>query len=676
MKKHNRILMKITAAALCLLFLLLPLGACAKKGDDFAQNGFSSVAIDEKGKLHAEVSFGADILAAHKGEKVALYELLPGEGVEVLSSREPLAEKKISPELYFRVSPDKSGRSRLYSSFYLGFSNGEFFSLEGHRVQFVLGAKRDPLTALNQSLAKGLYLSSPANAASLGCGHAMVKVGLGELFFSPDTEFSTGIGSFSVSSAALARLDEEISKATGVGIRVSLMIVPGVELSPLRDAAVLDFLCERYSHGAYGTISNLYIGASTLCSPSDAARLAGFAYLALTSRVANGGVFVACGEKSISATTEFFAKVRESVAASGEFPWSASVSLGELSGKPWESTDPDVMSIQAVRPLTEAIFVGARVKGAPASISVYDVKISAEDEALQAASLAYIYRVARNTSVTALYYGVERSDEFGLCASDGRARAVCAVYEDMDAVLSYESEMLCRRVMGDAWDEIKTVPNATVEVGGVANLGDNGFKTKPLFDFSEGESFGFSSINGLMTPECRTSSAWNGEVLYTWLQADGKDADAGVNVMIPNTERLQKATALSVRVLLQIPNVEHANLTLRLTGVTPTGAPIRYESTLEVAAGAWQTATFSVANFTSELAPHSCCNLSLVSDTAPAVAPGEDTAYVFWLHDISLFKPAMNLDSLWVVGSIVLGLAVGAGIVVLLVRVLPRRRKR
>ena len=671
-----RFYIKAVALILCLVLLAVPMTSCKQEQEDlFTQNGFSSIAVDAEGNLHADASFNSDFRNAHKGETVGIYELLPGEPLSALNERAPLAEAKVDTNLSFVVPPDASGRSRLYSTYFLKFSGGELFSDTGFRVQKALGGERDPLTELNLSLPKGLYATSFSDAAELGCGHAMVKIGMSELLLSPNTEIATGLGSYSVSSSALSRLDREILAATGAGLRVSLMVGYGAELSYARDAAILDFLSARYTAGANGRISAIYLDFSSAATPADVSRLSGYPYLALTSRVSNGSVFVVSRLPSVSDAAAFFGKVQEEILREGSFPWSASVSLGTVESAPWKNTDKDAMTVQNLPALATAISVGTRVPAAPASLSVCDVKISAKDENLQAAALAYLYRKALLANVSFVYYGSHQSADFGLRRADGQARIAYTVFSEVDGTFSYRSEKLCRILMEDVWEEIADAPNALIETGGAVHLGEHPSDAKMMFDFSDGNPRGFSAIGGLTAPECHLSESFGSDALYTWLEPDREGADTGVHVVIPNTTVLQRATSLSVRVLLQIPGAEKTTLKLRLTGMAPTGAPVQYEEKIEVVTGQWQTATFSVSAFASSLAPHSPCNLTLVSDDAP-FTEGADNAYVLWLKDIGICYPEKDLNTVRLFAVIALGVGIGGGCALLLTYLISRRRRR
>ena len=77
---------KLLCLLFCLCLLLSCLPACQSEGEEAVENGISSVRLTEKKRVELTVRVSGDLLRAHKKQTLCLYELLPGEGISVISS--------------------------------------------------------------------------------------------------------------------------------------------------------------------------------------------------------------------------------------------------------------------------------------------------------------------------------------------------------------------------------------------------------------------------------------------------------------------------------------------------------------------------------------------------------------------------------------------------------------
>ena len=95
-------LKKSLLVLLALTFCVCLLPSCTKKTDPLAKSGFSSLMLDEKNRVNAEIVLDSRTLQAHTGQRAFLYERLPDEEITAITSRDPLGSAKVASSLDFR----------------------------------------------------------------------------------------------------------------------------------------------------------------------------------------------------------------------------------------------------------------------------------------------------------------------------------------------------------------------------------------------------------------------------------------------------------------------------------------------------------------------------------------------------------------------------------------------
>ena len=156
-----------------------------------------------------------------------------------------------------------------------------------------------------------------------------------------------------------------------------------------------------------------------------------------------------------------------------------------------------------------------------------------------------------------------------------------------------------------------------------------------------------------------------------------KYTGVGLGRIFDSSADMKNTLSLSARMLLQGTADESPILRLRLWGTDRTGKMLTYTSEQAVPSGTWQTVSFSVASFFSELNTDRpfTLTLELIGTSAVLSAPSlegdgedpdqdpdapvkeQDDAFVFWMKDILLRRPESNssqlVPMLLIVGGVV-----------------------
>ena len=193
--KKQRLTTRLLCCMICLVLLIGALSACSKRSDPLAKTQISSVMLDKKERICVEVTLDMRTVEQRKGEKIALYELLPGEGLGSLSAKEPLDEKKVDYSVSFRVSLTDGDHSRLYSSFIVLFEDGTPIVPNSVFIENPTVLATGDTSFTWQGSPKALELNDVEHGLALGVMHATVTVSMAELFLNESgTAFADGCG--------------------------------------------------------------------------------------------------------------------------------------------------------------------------------------------------------------------------------------------------------------------------------------------------------------------------------------------------------------------------------------------------------------------------------------------------------------------------------------------------
>ena len=645
-----RISKNLLCIVLALTMLACLLAGCQKTADPMAKSGFNTLTVDAKGRVNASVTLDLRTVQAHAGQKAHLYELLPGEDVTALATREPLDEAKVESKLHFRFPlHNETDGTRLYSSFVVGFDDGTFLSDRGYWIENPDQLAKDTRAFPWSASPKGLSADNADDAAALGAMHVMYEIKLSELLSGTDT-ISFGNESYAISNAQLAALDAQIIPACNAGMQVSLTVIPDAFPSYKAFAAVVDHLAARYTYEDATSLTAIFIKDAESINTSLLCRLAN---QALRSHVANGRVYVTTSITNFTEVNTFFSSLSDQLSAGGKLDWGVAVVPQCSDTLPWEeSADADTVTPVTLARLSNALFTTASAH--PTYFAVCGLSYSAANEDKQAASFAYAYRAAALANAGLIFYGDHVDEVNGIRTEEGDARRIASLFSEIDTELSPENRLLCENLIGSAWTkDIASLRSRTV-VSGVANAGTGGLEENILYDFTEGDTLGFTGIGSLGAPESHNSAAWDAPVLYTWINPAYENR-GGVRKILDDATVLEKASSLSVQLLTQIPDCERCTAYLRLEGLTESGARLTYESQVEIQNGTWQTVTYQIGNFTAEADLSRPCVLTLT--TEPWAECEEE--YVLWVKGMNVRKPSGGIGDTVALILILCGVAVG-----------------
>ena len=655
---------RLICLALCLLFCLGCLPACTKKASASVKNGITSVTAIKKERLSIQINLNQTILDAHKGEKLYLYELLPGEELTDLSGKSPLKEKKISGSITLEIPLVEKGVDRRYSSFVTTLSDGTVLENEAKWIQNPTFLATNRRTSLWAGSPKGLVIDDPEVAWSLGALQGLVELPLSSLLDGSDV-YEFGGMEYTYSESFLTDLDGRLSAARATGMQLTLELIPDLLPSYDTAAAMLDLLCARYA-GEADQVFVLMLNASDL-TPKTAATLAQYAQIALRSRTANGRISVEYDGASEKAAEDFFLELHDSIATLGAFEWDACIVPVCQGTSEGGALTPDRLSdfFRFLR--------GNQLRNSPTLLTVNHLRFARGDGSKQLANLALAYRLAISAGASTVFYGEQNDDLYGLYDSEGKTPlALAELYKELDAELSAEYVGLFNSLTDGAFEKVSYSPSHK-RLTGTTALGSDGKEYELLYDFSNNDTHGFDAIGGIgADPACVNSASLSRPVLFAWLESGSAPEGEGIRQVLPNGQALQSVFSLSARMLLQNEAAASSEVTLRLEGVSRTGAHISYEASATVENGRWQTVIFYIASFVSEADLSSPCVLTL---TAESEAP-EGTQYPMWVDNLSVRRPETQNNTLHYT-LLILGCAVlGLGLPLALYHVIRLRRLR
>ena len=207
---------------------------------------------------------------------------------------------------------------------------------------------------------------------------------------------------------------------------------------------------------------------------------------------------------------------------------------------------------------------------------------------------------------------------------------------------------------------------------GSATVGSDGQKNTILYDFSGGDTHGFTAVNGFTDPVCEESSSMERQVLYTWLKATGEGGE-GVRKLLPTGKALENAFSISLRMLWQNLDTPSSRVTLRLDGVSKNGTQrITFEATADMTNDSrWQTAIFYIGSFVAEADLSQPCVMTLTADTDSPV----ETEYLMWLDSVDIRKPERQLGTTVTLLIILVASVLGFGLILLAYKLSSKRRR-
>lgn len=678
------------------LLLLCALAFCACKSAALPNSShISSVKVNRDGTvLQVQAALSAQDLQKYQGKQLLLYALMPDDSVDDLREKTPIAQCKAERSPSFRVELDSTDVCALYSSYVLASEDGTLLDETLHYVENLSELAETRGQQLWSAAQKGLCFDDASSAATLGCMLGMTEIRLSELVNTAD--FAATDVEAALRSDVLFALDRDIGDATGNQMQLSLHLCFDRRLGFSQCTALLDFLISRYNSSSLYDLGTVYISTDASYTAKETASLAHIADMALTRHRSAGKVYIVCSASTLTAQKVFFSEILVQVERLGGFTWGAAIVpalpqdllLWEVDEQLQREADAggansewsDLMLPSRLSALSTQLksYDGTQ----PSSFVLCDLLFPYADAELRAASYAYVYRQAIAAGADAVYYGAHRSNSEGVLNSDGTKNQMTALFSDIDRGLSAEQNYLCASVIGDAWGALASAEAVRREVSGTGSLQNPQGTLSVLADFSDETLNGFSAFRWLEEPVVRNSAVWAAPVLTAWMEQPGADSGAGVGCRFDNAAELKNAMSLSVRVLLQGTAEDAPTLRLRLWGTDRTGKLLTYSAEQVVPADTWQTVTFSVSSFFSELSDTHSYTVTLEvlggdSVTSSAVAgQAEDDAFVFWMKELSYSCPEGSRSNLLPILLIAGGVAGVFAVTVCLHSFATARRRR
>ena len=666
MKKR---LLELLCLCLCLSFCLTLLPSC-RRAAPLAQNGIRSVELTKKEKIDILVTLNSSTLEKHKNQKVCLYELFPGESLEDLADKDPIAEKKANGSLRFRIPLKENGANRLYSSFAVAFSDGTLIAEEA------MGVKNPTFLATIEGrfpwagTQKGFISDEDIEEGwRMGATHTVISIRLSELLGGSDTlRFNDRQYTYSAAHAAV--LDARVQRAANTGIQVSLELILDVTPAQEAVAAMLEMLSARYIQSdEQGFVSAFVITPEGETDPAYAAETARLARLSLLSRVAFGRVYIHLRDKSYSETAEFFSLISRELSQRDISQWGAIVSP-DCSLAPWEIGKENELSVDKLPALFQFLNSN-QIPLSPSYLAISGLSYSAANEDLQAAMIAYAYRLSVSTGASMVFYDDRGGDAYKLSAEDGTPRRAKRIFEAMDLELSSEDLAMVESLSLGKYTKLPETLSRK-DLTGSATVGSNGQKNQILYDFAQNDTQGFSAVSGMASPTCEQSEAMGRHVLYTWLTASAEGGE-GVRKLLRDGKELENAFSISLRLLLQNLETPTSKVTLHLDGISKNGAKrISFEASAELSNDSrWQTAIFYIGSFVAEADLSQPCVLTITADTDSP----EGTEYLMWLDSVDIRKPEKQLGTTVTLLIALAAVAIGFGLIFLLYKLSAKKKR-
>jgi hypothetical protein len=311
----------------------------------------------------------------------------------------------------------------------------------------------------------------------------------------------------------------------------------------------------------------------------------------------------------------------------------------------WEKGEDGVFTPDKLKQVSDFLMISDSMAHAD-WLAVCGADYRTLDADRQAASFAYLYRVAVESGAGLVFWDKQFDDDCGLYDVEGEARPIASVFESVDRGLGDPELALCKSLVGDAWDRLRGSFTSRTAVSGIANLGTAGLEEEVLFDFSDGDTHGFFALSSPADAKTQHSAAFSQPVLYSWVDPDGA-AKSGVRRFFDRAESLKDVTTLSVRLLTQAPDVQECRIVLSLEGQREGGERISYTGKITLANNSWKTVTFQIAAFTTGLDAEAPCVLSLTAE--PCADGNEDAAktpFVVWVRDLYVRYPSSGIENL------------------------------
>ena len=662
MKSDSRLL-RTACYLLCLLLLLPLLPSCQKAS--VAPKNTPTLTAESDGTLTYSVVLDDALLQTHKKQRVDLFELLPGESLDAIAQKSPIAAKAVTREISFALPmTDAQGDSRLHRKYFAFFSDGTPLSDTPCALSAPEQLAKNVVPFPHANRAKGMHAANEELSAYLYSAHTLVELSLSELL----TEASNG--EFSPVGPLLSGTDEQIRAASRAGMQITLSLTDSASASLNTVSVIVEFLLDRYSGGEFGMVTAVILRTDPtveVADPQRAAELLRFLHLSLRSRFANGQVYLAVGGSS----EEICAHVQTingAVSDMGSFSFGVALSPIPVTASMIKNGDTsERLSLADLKKTSDFLF---KELGITAPLALTDLEISAEDEELQAALLTYTYRLALQCKVDLVFYRAQADEDCGLFDENGIPRPAATAYRLADTAENTEGERLAAEHLPSDWAALDRPRTERAVIVGVSNLGTTGDFGERLFDFSSDKHPTFTTAGVGSDPTTVRSELWNAQVLTAALSDGGTPNGSGYRFRSENSSFLQELHAISANLLSQTAVESRATVTLCIDATATDGKAISDISSISLSCNTWQTVTFHVRSFTTLMDPSKPCTVTLLMDPEET---GETDDFALWLHSVNARRAASSSPTVLI--TVLSIAAFGLGVAITLTFFLFGKRK-
>ncbi len=663
---QHRLFFRIVSL-LCLITLLLPLGACTGASGE-EDSFFSDITQDDNGRINATLLISDEDLKAHSGQTVLLYELLPGETWEKHSLKDPVVQTRINGKITFLFDRKTEKHDRLYSSFLPIFEDGTPVTDAKRLSNPTHNAPSYPY--LWSENPKGLMVEEFSAALPLNLSHAVFEVSLSKLYSQGQTKHPYGNQTYSISDEELEALDRNINAAYDAGMQVSLNLTTYYsEVNLVQCTAMIDFLAERYIKN--GKVTSVFINKARGSVEVSAALLT-VAQYAFLSRNTNARIYLRTTSWFLESTIQFFADIGE-LTAENALPWGAGVYYSPDYITPEEELEEEAKDLHSAKITPENLptLVTAlkKQKNPPERYAMAGMDINAFDYERQIADFAHMYATASEYRFDLIIWEGQANADNGLFTKDGKPRPVAEFFADIDAGLSENQLVICKNRSEALYNTLKKLSPTRYQLSGTGSSGQGSGSSALLYDFTDGDLHRFSAPGGGQVQSI-LSGAYHANVLYASFDKTVKDPR--LTTRMENGQALKDSTSLSFHILTQYKPAEgqnapeRCNLTLTLTGTDTSGNVITFRAKAPSPAQSWQNVNFHIAPFVSTFDPTHPVVMSL--SASPEGEDSECEALSLWIKSIKNHSPEGGYLLFWILGLIGGGVLIGFLVIFFLYR--------
>lgn len=213
---------------------------------------------------------------------------------------------------------------------------------------------------------------------------------------------------------------------------------------------------------------------------------------------------------------------------------------------------------------------------------------------------------------------------------------------------------------------VQALDNAKTIVG-YGSVGEGVGKQSTLIDFADASLGGFVPFAGSEALNIGSSAVWGTNVLKTYLASPG--SEMGMKKEFADATALEDAATLSVQMVAQ---TSAYTVTLRLAGTDKDGTPIVLVATIDATTNQWQTLTFDIDAFTSQMDKNAPVTVTLLASAANE----SDTGASWMIKSIYVNTPETFPEYILPITAAVCGLVLGFAICLVIYRSTCNKNRR